>query len=720
MAALSRDPAPDPSAPRAVSGRHLPALDGLRALAVAGVLAYHLGLGWASGGYLGVDLFFVLSGFLITSLLLEEWVTAARIGLLAFWSRRAKRLLPALFVLLLAICVFVVVMGRFGPAGWASAVDLSALRGDAIATLLYVANWHAIFAHQSYFARFAAPSPLEHTWSLAIEEQFYAVWPLVLVALLWTCRRLGASWRRAGIVLTVAGVVGSASWMAVLYRSGASLTRVYFGTDTRMFDLLVGAALAMLVAARPEPGAKARAVLHVAAVPAAAALAWCWVVAGTSEGNPRAWMFEGGFLACACLAAVVIADVRLVERGPLARALSIPPVRWIGTISYGIYLWHWPVFVYMTSAVTGLHGAVLDSARVGTTLLAAHASYVLVERPIRRHRFVRWRRSLTLAPLAGAATVLAVVAATVPSIVVGAVAPGAATEAAQAIATGGHPVPGAGGVSGETPLHLPAFGPADPLRVTVIGDSVAKAAEPAIAAALDATGEVKVTDATIDGFGLTTDPIWKTSLPTIVRSHRAQVVLATWSWDDECGPGAPTPLVRRHSDVCALEDPRAYRAMLETAVRSMLAQGAAGVVFLQFPTTGPVTVPTPAQSSAADALRAAGEAAWDRVARSLTTALPGKVLYLPVAGSVLLEGRYSAWLPPADHPDAPKAQWDRVRTTDNVHLCPAGAARYADAVLSDLATMFHLAAPPSGWASGRWTRAASYDTPPGACAGAHP
>src|SRR6185437_11643921 len=132
--------------PMAVTGQYLPALDGLRAFAVAGVLAYHLGFGWASGGYLGVDLFFVLSGFLVTSLLLEEWVTDARIRLGAFWARRARRLLPALFPVLVAIAVYVVLTGRFGPPGSAAEVDLSGLPGDALATLFYVANWHAIFA----------------------------------------------------------------------------------------------------------------------------------------------------------------------------------------------------------------------------------------------------------------------------------------------------------------------------------------------------------------------------------------------------------------------------------------------------------------------------------------------------------------------------------------------------------------------------------------------
>src|SRR5580698_1447685 len=149
----------------AVRGQYLPALDGLRAFAVSAVVAYHLRLGWMQGGYLGVDLFFVLSGFLITSLLLEEWSTTARVRLGAFWARRARRLLPALFLPLVVLALYVVIEGNFGAPGASARIDLSGLRGDALATLLYVANWHAIFAHQSYFTQFSTPSPLEHTWS---------------------------------------------------------------------------------------------------------------------------------------------------------------------------------------------------------------------------------------------------------------------------------------------------------------------------------------------------------------------------------------------------------------------------------------------------------------------------------------------------------------------------------------------------------------------------
>jgi len=689
-----------------VSGRHLPALDGLRAVAVAGVVAYHLGFGWASGGYLGVDLFFVLSGFLITSLLLEEWSGAGRLDLGAFWGRRARRLLPALFLVLVAIGAYVVLNGRFGPPGATAQVDLSGLRGDALATLFYVANWHAIFAHQSYFAQFAAPSPLQHTWSLAIEEQFYLVWPLLLLALVTLA---GRHWRRVGAGLCVAGAAGSAALMAVLYHGGDP-TRVYFGTDTRAFDLLAGAVIAMVAAARPQPGARARLVLHAAALPAAAGLGYFWVVAGTAQGVPRSWMFQGGFLGCAALAAVVVSDVRLVAPGPLGAALSLRPLRWIGTISYGIYLWHWPVLVYLTTARTGLVGWQLDLARVGVTMAVATASFYLVERPLRRRSYHTWR-ARGLAPLGAAVTAAVVIISTVPAV---AAPPSRSPSVAAAPVRRGTAVAGAGGFGRQTPIVLPpgTFSRSDPLRVTVLGDSVMYVAEPGIAAALGATGEVTVSSNSIPGFGLSTATVWPTEFPAMLRVQRPELVLASWSWDDNW----------------ALERPAQYTATLERAVRTLLdpgggTTGALGVIFLQFPPSGPV-VPYGTQLTAADrrldAQRTAGQRAWNRIVESLPGVFPGRVMYLPVAPSILLDGRYSPWLPPQGRPHAPRSTWTRVRMIDNVHLCPAGVVRYADAVLADLTELYHLGSATAGWWRQSWIGDPRFNTPPGSCPDDHP
>ena len=701
--------------PTAVTGQYLPALDGLRAFAVAGVIAYHLGLGWASGGYLGVDLFFVLSGFLITSLLLEEWVTTARIRLASFWARRARRLLPALFLVLVAIAAYVVLYGRFGPPGSASQVDLSALRGDALATLFYVANWHAIFAHQSYFAQFSTPSPLEHTWSLAIEEQFYLVWPPVLLGILTLSR---GTWRRVGAAVTVVGALGSATLMALLYQPGADPTRLYFGTDTHLFDMLAGATVAMVAAARPQPVAWARTLLHVAAPVCAVALGVFWVVAGTPGGLPKGWMFQGGFLVCAGLAAVVVADARQFHLGPLGALLAVRPLRWIGMISYGIYLWHWPIFVYVNGARTGLRGAALDTVRIALTLAIAAASFYLVERPIRQRRMVGWPR-FVLAPLVAAATAAVVVVATIPAVA----APSTVAPSTHAVRVGGRQaVPGAGGYQGQEPIAVPPFGPTDPLRVTVFGDSVPRIAEPAIAAALEATGEVAVTDGSATGFGLNRalpDYTWRTGIPSLVAADRTQLVLATWSWDNSCTPKAATPGYADYD--CALQHPASYKQKLEEAVRLMLSPGgASGVIFMEFPITGPDAAAGETATNPLVAAKVAGERAWNAIVASLPAEFPGQVMYLPVGTSVLLGGRYTPWLPATGRPGAPAANWVRVRKTDGVHFCPSGAARYADALLADMTDIFHLRPASPGWSEESWTSDPVYDTPPDSCPDDHP
>ncbi|HEY5245256.1 MAG TPA: acyltransferase [Acidimicrobiales bacterium] len=706
-------------APTAVTGQYLPALDGLRAFAVAGVFAYHLGFGWASGGYLGVDLFFVLSGFLITSLLLEEWVTTARIRLGSFWARRARRLLPALFLVLVAIAVYVVLNGRFGPPGSAAQVDLSGLRGDDLATLFYVANWHAIFAHQSYFAQFSAPSPLEHTWSLAIEEQFYLVWPPVLLLILTLAR---GAWRRVGMIVTVVGALASAGLMALLYHPAADPTRLYFGTDTHAFDMLAGATIAMIAAARPQPGRRARLALHVAAPLAAVALGVFWVTAGTTTGLPKGWMFQGGFLVCAVLAAIVIADARQFHQGPLAAVLSTQPLRWIGMISYGIYLWHWPIIVYLNGARTGWPQPWLDLARVGLTLVLATASYYLVERPIRQRRLHGWPR-FALAPVAAVVTAAIVVVATIPAVA----APTQPTAAVGKVAAigGSVAVAGSGGVVGR-PITLPAFGPGDPLRVSVLGDSLAHLSEPGIAAALGATGEVTVSNSAFTGFGLNRQ--YKTTTGRIVTGFswlqqmigptQPQIVLATWSWDGSCTANSPTPLGDYKTYTCAHQQPIRYKAMLEKAVRLMLTEdGAAGVIFLQFPLVGPDIAgdQTPTTPSVREA--DAGNRAWNQIVASMPAEFPGKVMYLPVASSVLLNGSFTSWLPPVGQPQAPKSTWVRVRFVDGVHMCPSGIARYADAILADLTSAYHLPSAVPGWAAQSWTDSATFD---GVCPDDHP
>ena len=283
-----------------------PALDGLRALAVAAVIAYHLGYPWAQGGFLGVDAFFVLSGYLITSLLLAERSDTGRVSLRGFWTRRARRLLPALFVMLAAVCLY--------AASTVPAIQLGTLRGDAFAAIFYVSNWHAISAGQSYFALFAAPLPLTHLWSLAIEEQFYLVWPLIVLGLF----RVSGGTRRGLWIGTIAGIVGSQIAMTLLY-SESNPSRAYYGTEARAHTLLIGCLLALIIRARPELPARAGLALQAAGVVAIGA-----VVTAFKLGNASATYYHGGSLAFAIGVALVIAAA-IAPRGPLRMVLSSAP-----------------------------------------------------------------------------------------------------------------------------------------------------------------------------------------------------------------------------------------------------------------------------------------------------------------------------------------------------------------------------------------------------------
>ena len=658
-------------APRAVSGRHLPALDGLRALAILGVIAYHLNLGWMSGGYLGVDLFFVLSGFLITSLLIEERLGSGRILLGAFWGRRARRLLPALFLVLAAVSVYAVINGRFSsPASGGAAIDLSGLRGDALATLFYVANWHAIFSHQSYFTQFATPSPLQHTWSLAIEEQFYLVWPLVTVGLLrWAQHR----WRVAGATLCVVGAAASAVAMAVLYQPGADPSRIYYGTDTRAFDLLAGALVAFMVAGRPQPGKTAQKALHVGAATAAVVLAVFWVRGGTTSGLPTPAMFSGEFLLCAGLAAVVVADVRQLQQGVFAKALSMAPLRFIGRISYGLYLWHWPIFVYCNETRTGLSGASLDVVRVVLAFAVATLSFFFVEQPIRRHRFAGLRGTVIL-PGAIAVTALVVVIGTVPSF-----AEPIRPWAGGGLDPGSGPsVPGAGGYGGQVPITLPKGLVVDhehPLRVVTFGDSIMSYAELGIRSALERTGDVRVFSAAVPGWRLSPGAHGtEAGLAGLFRGLRPELIIGTWSWDA----------------AAAVANPARYQRVLDSAISQWLAPntGVTGILLLQMPPLG---------KSADARARAHGVHAWNAAIRQAARTFPGRVMYLPVATSLELDGRYTNWLPPIGEKSPPLKRWVRIRTSDGVHLCPPGITRYAAPVLQDVDEIFQL--PP---ANGKW------------------
>jgi peptidoglycan/LPS O-acetylase OafA/YrhL/lysophospholipase L1-like esterase len=343
------------AAPAVGGAARLPALDGLRAIAVAAVVAYHLDQGALPGGYLGVDVFFVLSGYLITTLLLAEWDDTRSIALVRFWRRRARRLLPPLLLTLVGVAV--ITPSRFGDVA-------GRVRGELFAALAQGSNWFEAVAGRSYFDTIGRPSPLQHLWSLGVEAQFYAVWPLLAFVALY----VGGP-RAVGRVAAV-GVGLSFAAMAIMVHPGTDPSRVYYGTDTRAGTLLVGATLAVFLHGRRP---KARRV-DAAGVLALLALG---LLALRLDGASIV-AYRGGLLAAALLTAIVLAAL-LVPDGRLARAVASPPLVFVGTRSYAIYLWHWPVITATRPGLdTGLHGPVLLALRLVLTLALAEGTTRLV------------------------------------------------------------------------------------------------------------------------------------------------------------------------------------------------------------------------------------------------------------------------------------------------------------------------------------------------------
>jgi peptidoglycan/LPS O-acetylase OafA/YrhL len=386
----------------APSSRRLAPLDGIRAFAVLAVLLYHGGVSWATGGLLGVDVFFVLSGFLITSLLCREYLRNGTIALKSFWVRRARRLLPALLVLLLGVAVYAYIA--------AGSIDLSTLRGDALSTLLYVANWRFTLSNQGYFAQAAAPSPLLHMWSLGVEEQYYLVWPLIALFVFHRWGSRGLAWT-AGV-----GAVASSMLTVVLYHSGASIDRLYYGTDTRAQALLVGSFLGAISATRtwqvlPAQWAKGRVapVGRIGGLIGAAYLLWAWHV----YDGQASFLYNGGFLVVAVATGAVITTVTTWPASVLARVCSFSVLIFIGRISYGLYLYHWPLFLVIDRAHTGLVGAPLLLVRLVVTFAAATVSFRFIEEPIRTRQFFRRPHGVMVAGGVAVITVMALLVATV-------------------------------------------------------------------------------------------------------------------------------------------------------------------------------------------------------------------------------------------------------------------------------------------------------------------
>jgi peptidoglycan/LPS O-acetylase OafA/YrhL len=499
----------------------VPGLDGLRAFAVLAVLLYHAGISWIPGGFLGVEVFFVISGFLITSVLLAERQKSGRIGLRRFWFRRARRLLPAVFLLLLGVLAVTVM---FYPE------EVAGLRLDALAAVIYSTNWYFILDQQSYFEFAGRPSLLQHLWSLAIEEQFYLIWPVVLALLLGRLGRIGM------FGLAITGAAGSTLLMALMWSAESDPSRVYYGTDTRVAGLLFGAALAFvwspwrwgqtgqmtpagqtLLTARDRAFAIGLSALGVAAI---AVLVFLHLTLDQYD----AWLYRGGFALVAVSTAVLIAVV-VHPRAHLGRLFGIGALVWLGTRSYAVYLWHWPVFM-LTRPELDVHmdGTLLLAVRLAITFALAEVSFRFVERPIRSgalgrawrayrdgRGFRKWLGGVRWGVPVGAAacstailavfaifarspetpSYLSVDAVNIVSSVSDASVPGPALAAPEATsapgvpeAPGATPPPADGQPAGSSAGPAPAYAPVSGAAVSMIGDSVMVGAAPELARAV--------------------------------------------------------------------------------------------------------------------------------------------------------------------------------------------------------------------------------------------
>lgn len=438
---------------------HHRGLDGLRGVAVILVIIFHSGLDWLPGGFLGVSVFFTLSGFLITSLLINECENTGRIDLKAFWGRRLRRLAPASLV---------VIAGVVGLASWLStSVEAHRIKGDAISATLYFSNWRFIFSGQSYGELFSSPSPLQHLWSLSIEEQLYVVVPIVIAGL------FALGWRRRGIgIMMLVAVAGST--IATMFTNGQEL--IYYGTHTRAAELLLGSALACLFGQRFERLAvqKTKPLSTMYIVPLVGV-----IVLARFSSIDSPWVYSGALTLFGGLSSICL--IAAMQAGPVRSLLSKSLLVRVGEVSYGLYLIHWPVIVWLNSDRVDLNATALFGVQVAVTVILTLMSYWLIEQPIRQRKILR------TFPLAGGSFGLAVVGVVVLASAVLASASSQVNTVPQVLVTIApttNPVAPSSTIASESnvPARVDRTGP---LSVLVIGDSTAVNIATALAQASD-------------------------------------------------------------------------------------------------------------------------------------------------------------------------------------------------------------------------------------------
>jgi peptidoglycan/LPS O-acetylase OafA/YrhL len=593
------------------------------------VLEFHGSASRLPGGFLGVDVFFVLSGYLITQLLLEERVATGRIRVAGFWARRARRLLPAVLLLLL-VCAFIT--ARSAPT-----LTLSFRRDDMFSTLFYYANWHFIGTGQSYFATFAGASPLLHTWSLAIEEQFYLLWPLLLAGLLLLTRR--RRWVLYGLI--VAGAVASAIAMAIHY-SPADPLRSYYGTDTRAHALLIGATLAAVVHQRPELLTSARARLYATWLAPAVAAAVLFAFLRLGDQDP--FYYRGGSVLFALVVAVGVWAVEARPGAFPAAVLSMPPVVWVGRISYGLYLWHWPVFVWIE-----------DSARFASwsprqrelfelvvTFATAAASFYLLEQPVRSGRVPWLKRSGWRLAVAVVVTVSLVAVVVVRSTRISSPFAKQVLDISDADCPAASP--GVGGY--RWCARTPPSGRESP-TVAVAGDSTARALDPGMRETANKRGwsyiqagqnncslMPLVLPASTTPAELAIEANCSKYIPQLLSQVLSDARPNVWITSDVIAPDHL--LVEPDGKVLNVADPRRAAIMIPS-LRSMvsaLTSRGAWLVFVKTPPTGEpadCAVPHPAAtcSDPVYSLRQSAGRSFDRIVRRAIAGLP-RVVYISI------------------------------------------------------------------------------------------
>lgn len=614
--------------------RHLPALDGLRGVAILGVLLFHAG--HLGGGFLGVDLFFALSGYLITDLLLREVRVSGTVSLTAFWGRRARRLLPALAVLLVTVTLLTWAAGDTDL--WQSALS------DGPWVQANLVNWHLLGESAGYWEGLGAGRAFGHLWSIAVEEQFYLVWPLVVLLVARRAVHAGGAEQSGRARRTESWVAGlavltslaSLALMLVLV-DPADTTRVYTGTDTRAFSLMLGALVAtgpVRRAVERFAGRRTGAVL----VLLVAGLAALWWVA---DGEATPWLFQGGLFAHSLIAALVVVLCVQAPGSMVARALGVRPLRALGLVSYSLYLWHWPVFLLLSEERLGLTGWPRTAIILAVSTALAALSTALVENPVRfRAGWARGRSGLVA--LVAVMTALALFWAYFPR-------PPVVDVDADAVSTGGSAGSGTG---------------AELSTVLFLGDSIAAGEALPLEAALTASG-VALESMASDGGGGVVGPLAQSTwadLPGVITSVQPDVIvyqITTYDWGSE------------------QEQRSGYERLVRTA-----ADAGAELVIVPFPPIRPDEFYAPHLDELART---------DEIAREVAADSGGRAAFLDSAavwGDVYQRERDG-------HPD---------RSADGIHTCQQGAARFAGWLLDELALRYtgFVPADPAEWVDAGW------------------